>query len=149
MPRNPAEKALSGLERLSALKYLLLLNSVALALRWFGLSTVQGYIFKQIQSVPKIPSDPTKALRQALELGAYIGFVNHRFNWLQVSCLPESLTVWWLLGRRGIPSHMRIGVRKVDQRLDGHAWVEVEGQVVSGDPNLAGEYLPMHWVENS
>jgi hypothetical protein len=149
MPPNPAKKTLSGLERLSALKHLLLLNSVALALRWFGLSTVQGYIFKQIRTVPKSQLDPSLTLRQALELGAYIGFVNHRFHWLKVSCLPESLTVWWLLGRQGIASHLRIGVRKVDQRLDGHAWIEVEGQVVSGDPNLAGEYLPMHWVENS
>ncbi len=123
MPNNPAKKTLNGRERLAALKHLLLLNSIAIALRWFGLSTVQGFLFKKIQSIPITKADPTKTLHQALQLGAYIGFVNHRFHWLKVSCLPESLAVWWLLGRQGIASNLRIGVRKVDQRLDGHAWV--------------------------
>ena len=47
------------------------------------------------------------------------------------SCLTKSLTLWWLLGRQGISSHLRIGVRKENNRLEAHAWLERDGLVVS------------------
>jgi hypothetical protein len=43
------------------------------------------------------------------------------------SCLPRSLTAWWLLRRQGIESALRIGVRKTEDRFQAHAWLEVEG----------------------
>jgi hypothetical protein len=49
----------------------------------------------------------------------------------RASCLPRSLTLWWLLRRRGIDSELRIGVRKETGRLDAHAWVELRGEVLN------------------
>ena len=42
------------------------------------------------------------------------------------TCLEESLTLWWLLGRRGIAADLRIGVRKTGKKFDADAWVEHE-----------------------
>lgn len=47
------------------------------------------------------------------------------------SCLEESLVLWWLLGRRGIASRLRIGVRKENAKFEGHAWVELEGAALN------------------
>jgi hypothetical protein len=44
------------------------------------------------------------------------------------SCLPQSLVLWWLLRRQGIPGELRIGVRRHEGRLQGHAWVEHAGR---------------------
>jgi hypothetical protein len=60
----------------------------------------------------------------------------------QPSCLPRSLVLWFLLRRQGVPAELRIGVRKSQQQLQAHAWVEVEGQVVNDAPDIAAEYRP-------
>jgi hypothetical protein len=42
-------------------------------------------------------------------------------------CLEQSLALWWLLGQQGIPSSVRIGTRKSEEKLEAHAWVECNG----------------------
>jgi hypothetical protein len=51
----------------------------------------------------------------------------------RATCLPRSLTLWWLLRRRGIASDLHIGVRKNAGRFEAHAWVELRGRVLSDD----------------
>ena len=43
------------------------------------------------------------------------------------TCLEQSLALWWLLGRQGIASSVRIGTRKAGQKFEAHAWVECDG----------------------
>ena len=50
-----------------------------------------------------------------------------RYGFVQSSCLAKSLTLWWLLERQGIASHLRIGIRKENEKFEAHAWVEREG----------------------
>jgi hypothetical protein len=50
-----------------------------------------------------------------------------RWGFYRGRCLHRSLTLWWLLRRRGIRTEIRIGVRKQDGRFQAHAWVEHEG----------------------
>jgi len=50
-----------------------------------------------------------------------------------VSCLERSLVLWWLLGRQGIASQLRIGVRTDNQKFAAHAWVECQGLAL-GEP---------------
>jgi hypothetical protein len=47
-------------------------------------------------------------------------------------CLAKALVLQWMLGRRGIASEVRIGVRRGDGPLRAHAWVERRGQVLIG-----------------
>ncbi len=49
------------------------------------------------------------------------------------TCLTQALAVQVLLGRRGYPANLRLGVaRDKAGRFQAHAWVESEGRVVIG-----------------
>jgi hypothetical protein len=48
-------------------------------------------------------------------------------------CLPRSLALRRFLTRHGQGSRLELGLRKAAGRMQGHAWVEAEGAVVSGD----------------
>jgi hypothetical protein len=50
-----------------------------------------------------------------------------RYGPMRSACLEKSLALWWLLGRQGIASNVRIGTRKCAARLEAHAWVEWNG----------------------
>jgi hypothetical protein len=50
------------------------------------------------------------------------------------NCLDQALALSWLLRRRGIVAELRFGARKVGDRLEAHAWVELDGTVL-GDPD--------------
>jgi Transglutaminase-like superfamily len=59
------------------------------------------------------------------------------------------LVLWWLLGRQGIASSVRIGTRKREEKFEAHAWVECDG-VALNEPEHAhkhyaafGEEFPM------
>jgi len=56
------------------------------------------------------------------------------------TCLSRSLTLWWLLRRRGIRTDLRIGVRKEAGRFEAHAWVEREGVVVNDRTEVVQQY---------
>ncbi len=52
-------------------------------------------------------------------------------------CVAQSLAAQAMLVRRGVPSRVHFGFRRLpDGSVDGHAWVEVEGAVVAGDVGL-------------
>jgi hypothetical protein len=63
---------------------------------------------------------------------AYASVVNMvaRNTWGLVTCLPRSLTLWWLLRRRGIESELLLGVWKDGERIAAHAWVACHGTVI-------------------
>lgn len=52
---------------------------------------------------------------------------------IATNCLDRSLTLWWLLRRRGIAADLRIGGRKENGLFEAHAWIEL-GEVVLDDP---------------
>jgi hypothetical protein len=47
------------------------------------------------------------------------------------------------LRREGLPSQLRIGVRKADGALKAHAWVELCGSVVNDDPSAVAVFRPL------
>ena len=60
----------------------------------------------------------------------------------RANCLKQSVTLWWLLRRRGVASDLRIGTRKGAQGLEAHAWVEVCGRALNESPDLYTRYQP-------
>jgi hypothetical protein len=63
-----------------------------------------------------------------------------RHGFYRASCLPCSLTLWWVLRQRGIPSDLRIGVRKEGGQLQAHAWVEFRGTVLNDGADVSERY---------
>ncbi len=49
----------------------------------------------------------------------------------RATCLPRSLTLWWLLGCQGISTELRLGARQVAGQFEAHAWVEYQGAVLN------------------
>jgi Transglutaminase-like superfamily len=59
----------------------------------------------------------------------------------RATCLEQSLALWWLLGRQGIASSVRIGTRKVGEEFEAHAWVECDGVALN-----APEQTHLHYA---
>ena len=58
--------------------------------------------------------------------------------WKEVLCLQRSAATACILKERGIPSKMVIGAQQIP--FKAHAWVEVEGRVVSDKPHMRETY---------
>jgi Transglutaminase-like superfamily len=61
---------------------------------------------------------------------------------LTTNCLDRSITLWWLLRRRGVAADLRIGGRKENGVFEAHAWVELEGAVVDTMGSDRYEFVP-------
>ena len=68
-------------------------------------------------------------LSVAMRLHRLIGWAS-RFHLLRMSCLVQSLSLRWMLGRRGIASELKIGAMRTQAGIHAHAWVVVEEQVI-------------------
>jgi len=137
------KQSLSWAERWLAVQSLFLLQVTSLGLRWFGFKPIYT-LLRRFSPALLATDDPSDAIfSRAIHVGAIVQLANQRFRALHVTCLPESLVVWWLLSRQEIGADLRLGIRNQEGRLDGHAWVEVNRRVVSGDPDLPDEFLPL------
>src|SRR5258708_9563088 len=63
-----------------------------------------------------------------------------RYSVTQYSCLEGSLTLWYLLRRKGIPACLRIGVRKENGKFEAHAWGEHGGEALNQDEAMHRHY---------
>jgi hypothetical protein len=64
-------------------------------------------------------------------------------GWLDRNCLVHSLTLRWLLERRGVCAEVRIGVRREGNRLEAHAWVEHAGMAVGDEERISRRFEPL------
>jgi Transglutaminase-like superfamily len=58
------------------------------------------------------------------------------------NCLERSLTLWWLLRRRGIAADVRIGVRKAEGQFEAHAWVDCGSVVLNDEGEMHAHFAP-------
>lgn len=103
---------------------LAMLPVISLSLRWNGFRATQETLQKLLS--PRSEQDsavPTNNVART----AHMVHAADRYGLIHPSCLAKSLTLWWLLGRQGISSRVRIGIRKENGKLEAHAWVEREG----------------------
>jgi hypothetical protein len=118
---------------------LLLLPSIALALRLKGFKWTRSVLHKRI---PK-PVPDTRSLDQRLEIALSVSrMVATAANYgpYRASCLKRSLTSWWLLQRMGIAAKLIIGVNKHDGNLNAHAWVEYHGNKLLEADNITARF---------
>ena len=47
-----------------------------------------------------------------------------------ITCLPRSLTLWWILRRQTVEAELRMGVRNDGERIVAHAWVVCHGTAI-------------------
>ena len=122
----------SALERSAQgffLRAMVLLPLVALSLRWRGLRATQSSL-KLLLSDSHPEPDRVLVSKDAV-LVAHMVNAADRHGLVHPSCLAKSLTLWWLLARQGISSHLRIGIRKESEKMEAHAWVERDGEALN------------------
>jgi hypothetical protein len=117
-------RALEPAAQMLFLRAAVTLGLVSLSLRLRGFRPTQTMLQKSL-SHPLPQIDPDSANRR-VRLTARMVNAADRHGPVHPSCLAKSLTLWWLLGRQGIASQLRIGIRKENDRLEAHAWVERE-----------------------
>src|SRR5215469_11730691 len=110
---------LKSLRRFSALerpaqklfvRALMILPLVALSLKFRGFDATRSTLRKALSlGTPQTNAD---GLNKEVALTAHMVNAADRHGLVHPSCLVKSLTLWWLLGRQGITSELRVGVRK-------------------------------------
>jgi hypothetical protein len=111
------------------LRALVLLPLVTLSLRWRGFRATQAALQRFLSNTGREP-DPAQVSKDAV-LTAHMVNAADRHGLVHPSCLAKSMTLWWLLGRQGIPSHLRIGTRREKEKFEAHAWVERNGAALN------------------
>ncbi len=111
------------------LRAIVLLPLVALSLRWRGFRATQAAL-QRFLSNDKQQTDAA-LVRKVVPVTARMVNAADRHGLVHPSCLAKSLTLWWLLGRQGISSCLRIGIRKKEEKFEAHAWVERDGTALN------------------
>ena len=112
-----------------------LLPACAAALRVAGFARTRRWLTR-----------PPRCRRAALEVAPLrlASLVHTASSHLPIpcSCLTRSLVLDGMLRRRGVESDLRIGVRLVDERLEAHAWIEVDGQPLNDSAAVTDQFAP-------
>jgi hypothetical protein len=111
------------------LRAMVLLPLVSLSLRWRGFRATQARLQRFLSKANSKQIQINVQERAALT--AHLVNSADRHGLSHPSCLAKSLALWWLLGRQGIESHLRIGIRKDEEKFEAHAWVERDGAALN------------------
>ena len=141
--------------RLSRLELLLLVQSglalpaVAALIRIKGLRKCQASLARLTPAETLAGSHTTGAGEQQVRYVARMVRAAATHGPFRANCLQQSVTLWWLLRRRGLESELRIGTRKEDGRFDAHAWVEFDGRVLNEGSDVGARYAAFDLPVNS
>jgi len=137
---------LSRTEQQLFLQGVALLPLIAFATKLFGFSQTQRYLSHRAGggSTSQANHDSVSAVvARTISAAA-------RYGPWRANCLQHSLLLWWLLRRRGIAGDLRIGVCRVDRKLQAHAWVEHGGRVLNARDDVGAYFTafdqPIHPV---
>jgi hypothetical protein len=112
---------------------LLLLLSIAVALRALGLARVERVLGLVPARRSANRSASAEPLARRVERAALRSPV-------AVRCLARAVCLRWLLERHGIAARLRIGATLAGGAFRAHAWVEVDGQVVGDEAENVARY---------
>jgi hypothetical protein len=114
------------------LRAAVLLPFISLSLRLRGFRATQLSLQKRLaKALTGISDQSSRAQAASIALTArMVRSAAHR-SWGSPACLEQSLALWWLLGRQGIASSVRIGTRKSEAKFEAHAWVECDGVAIN------------------
>jgi hypothetical protein len=124
-------RALDPASRGLFLRGTLILPLISLSLRLRGFNSTQAAL-RRFFSSSKVATQPevsSAAARAALT--ARMVRAAARYGLGRPTCLEKSLALWWLLGRQGIASSLRIGTRKASGQFEAHAWIEYHGAALN------------------
>jgi hypothetical protein len=132
---------LSLSEQSTFIRAVIMLPLIALALRLIGLTRCQAALSRSSHLYRDRGKKPEEIIQQARITARMLALAN-RHGLYRANCLQQSVTLWWLLGRQGIESSVRVGVRKRADKLEAHAWIECSGVVLNDRDDIHENYAP-------
>jgi hypothetical protein len=138
-------RKLSWAERGLILTAMIALPVTAMGVRFFGVKRWKRGLgrFAPIKAVKE------SSLNQ-MELAQTTAWLVKVASWngpYRPNCLQRSLTLWWLLRRKGMESDLRIGVQKENGEVRGHAWIEYHGIVLNDSEDVPNHYHSFNDLE--
>lgn len=67
-----------------------------------------------------------------------------RLHFVEQACLPKSIVLADMLNAQGAQAQVMLGVSKQNGQFRSHAWVEIEGQMVSEPENVLQDFKPVN-----
>ena len=109
----------------------LLLPVMAIGLRTVGFPRLHAWAGRVRAGAP-----PAQPMERAGQVAILVKMAAAR-HFGTYACLPRSLTLLRLLGQLGVESDLKLGVRRENGRVEGHAWIEFDGTAINepGDPD--------------
>lgn len=90
---------------------------------------------------PATAASPGADVKLARAMAERVAVASKRHP-LETKCLHQSLALHSMLARRGIPTDVRLGVRRGDEGVEAHAWVELGGVSLEPDPDAERPFRP-------
>jgi Transglutaminase-like superfamily len=132
-------KALDPASRHVFWRAAILLPLVRWSLRLRGYGKTFTSLQSRAQFQAKGTETPTES-REEVQVVCHMVRAALRYSIAQYTCLEESLALWYLLRKQGIPACLRIGVRKQKEQFEAHAWVEHGGEALNQDEAMHRHY---------
>ncbi|MFB2835276.1 lasso peptide biosynthesis B2 protein [Floridanema evergladense] len=132
-------KKLSWSELMLLIQAFLLLPLVALGIKCFGFRSFYGKIANLNRR--KYVVQAREGIKEARAIAKLVEIAS-RYGIYKPNCLQKSLLLCWLLRQQGMESELRIGVRKKEELLEAHAWVEYQGCILNDRSDVNQLFAP-------
>src|SRR5665213_2557149 len=118
-------RSLGPVGRAIALEAFLLPIAISLGFRVIGVPRTQAWLRRWARPRERSATGGNEAteIRRACQAQKRV----RRLTGIEGPCLVRSMTLWAILLRRGLEADLRVGFRKREGKVEGHAWVEYGG----------------------
>ena len=124
-------RRLPWLEKTLLLRFIFCLCWVSFSIRFFGYLPTRRFLSRSISQASLHQADDFE-LARAQRVAKLIAIAG-RHGLITATCLPQSVLLEYYLQRQHLAAKIKIGVRKADDLLDAHAWVELNGVALAQD----------------
>ena len=138
-------RRLSWEDRRLLVEAVFVLSTVGLLLKMVTFQRVHAVMGRLSSAQNRPGGRNARRSTRVTEVAQIVGMAS-RHTPIANTCLHRSLSLWWLLRRRGFDSQLRFGARKKDDRFEAHAWIEHEGKAVGDDRDAEHEYARLSWM---
>jgi hypothetical protein len=136
---------LSGPELRLLLQGFVLLHLTAFGLRLFRCCSWWGVLAEDRAGDSLGKDSNPERLRQAQRTAALVEKAA-RYALVPVRCLEQSLVLRRLLRQQRLPARLRLGWRKVDGKVEGHAWIEHGGWPLGQAGAVRRDFAALEWA---
>jgi hypothetical protein len=98
-----------------------------------------GLTFTKLPAVRSVPVASAAQLAQARRLARAVAAASNRSP-VTLTCVHQSLALWWMMSARGISGELRIGVKNDTEPFAAHAWVQCASEALNETPESVGRY---------